>query len=123
MQQMTCPHSPPVATLAEEPDRTRPAFAQEPGKTGTGLRRANFSQRETGKNLVDTVAKNSNRGGGAVRSRPVRPRRTAVLPEGHQGSRTPVPFGDERQRHRGRLQSLPNYRSRGAALDQGNPIY
>src|SRR3990172_10251959 len=62
------------------PDRIKPAFAQEPGKTGTGLRRANFSQQETGKNLVDTVAKNSNRVGGAVLIRPVRPRRTAVLP-------------------------------------------
>src|SRR4030067_798512 len=123
MQQMTCPHSPPVATSAEEPDRTRPAFAQEPGKTGTGLRRANFSQRETGKNLVDTVAKNSNRGGGTVGGGPGRPRRTAVLPEGHQGSRPPVPFGDERQPHRVCPEGRPNPGRPGAALDQGNSIY
>lgn len=44
-----------------------PAFAQEPWKTGTRLRRANLSQQDSGKDLVEAVAKNSNRGGTPVR--------------------------------------------------------
>ena len=68
--------------------------------------------------LVDTVAKNSNRGGGAFRGRPDRALKGSGLPRNRRESRTLAPAGDESQPYRRSPWRRPNDRNQSPALDQ-----
>jgi len=68
--------------------------------------------------MVDTVAKNSNRGEGAVRGRPYRAPEGAGLPRNRRASRTLAPAGDESKPHRRSPWCRPNDRNQSSPLDQ-----
>ncbi len=96
-------------------DRNKFPICTSWGKLGV-LREKSLPERSVTGRLVDTVAKNSNRGGGAFRGRLGRPRRTAVLPENNRGSRTLAPIRDEPQSHHHPPRRRPNDGNESSSL-------